>query len=101
MALLTVQQRRRMAVISVHSNVPLERKKHPDISRDNRLGRSRGGFGDGSGLPLNIEQSPGQVHESQLEQRLLDGIGVQCQKGSMKRRGQTVLAAFSFEIQRG
>ncbi len=74
-------------------------KKHPDIDGDNGLGRSRGGFGtkihlatDGSGLPLNIVLSPGQAHESQFAQRLLDGIGVQRQNGSMKRRGHAVLA---------
>ena len=74
-------------------------KKQPDITGDNGLGRSRGGFGtkihlatDGSGLPLNIVLSPGQAHESQFAQRLLDGIGVQRQNGSMKRRGHAVLA---------
>lgn len=74
-------------------------KKHPDIAGDNVLGRSRGGFGtkihlstDGSGLPLNIVLSPGQAHESLFAQRLLDGIGVQRQNGSMKRRGHAVLA---------
>ena len=36
--------------------------------------------------------SPGQAHESQFAQRLLDGIGVQRQKGYMKRRGHAVLA---------
>lgn len=74
-------------------------KKHPDITGDNSLGRSRGGFGtkihlatDGSGLPLNIVLSPGQAHESQFAFRLLDGIGVQRQNGSMKLRGHAVLA---------
>ncbi len=74
-------------------------KKHPDIAGENGLGRSRDGFGtkihlatDGSGLPLNIFLSPGQAHESQFAQRLLDGIGVQHQNGSMKQRGHVVLA---------
>ncbi|VAC33698.1 Transposase and inactivated derivatives [Enterobacter hormaechei] len=78
-------------------------KKHPDIAGDNGLGRSRGGFGtqihlatDGSGLPLNIILSPGQTHESQFAQRLLDGIGVQRQNGSMKRRGHAVLAGKAY-----
>ncbi|XGI79129.1 IS5 family transposase [Enterobacter hormaechei] len=84
-------------------------KKHPDIAGDNGLGRSRGGFGtkihlatDGSGLPLNIVLSPGQAHESQFALRLLDGIGVQRQNGSMKRRGSAVLAdkAYSGHILR-
>lgn len=74
-------------------------KKHPDIAGDNGLGRSRGVFGTkihlttgGGDLPLNIVLSPGQAHESQFAQRLLDGIGVQRQNGSMTRRGHTVLA---------
>jgi hypothetical protein len=36
--------------------------------------------------------SPGQAHESQSTLCLQDGIGVQRQNGSMKRRGYTVLA---------
>lgn len=74
-------------------------KTPPDITGDNSLGRSRGGFGtkihlatDGSGLPLNIVLSPGQAHESQFALRLLDGIGVQRKNGSMKRRGYAALA---------
>lgn len=47
---------------------------------------------DAGCLPLNIVLSPGQAHESQLALRLLDGIGVPRQNGSMKRRGHVVLA---------
>lgn len=57
--------------------VPRVRKKHPDITSDNSLGRSHGGFvtkihlaTDGSGLTLNIVLSPSQAHESQRAQRL-------------------------------
>ncbi len=74
-------------------------KKHPNITNDNSLGRSRGGYDtkihmatDGSGIPLNIVLSAGQAHESLFALRLLDGIGVQRQNGSMKRRGHAVLA---------
>lgn len=42
--------------------------------------------------PVNIVLSPGQAHESQFAQRLLDNIGIQRQTGSMKRRGHAVLA---------
>ncbi|EFW54683.1 Transposase [Shigella boydii ATCC 9905] len=80
-------------------------KKHPDIDGDNGLGRSRGGFGtkihlatDGSGLPLNIVLSPGQAHESQFAQRLLDGIGVQRQNGSMKPTPLPLTALFASAI---
>ena len=88
-----------MAAISGNSDAPPGRKKHPDITGDNSLGRSRGGFGtkihlatDGSGLPLNIVLSPGQAHESKFAQHLLGGIGVQRHNGSMKRRGHAVPA---------
>lgn len=74
-------------------------KKHSYIAGDNELGRSHGGSGtkihlatSGSSLPLNFVLSPGQAHESQYALRLLDGIGVQRQNGSMKRRGHAVLA---------
>lgn len=73
-------------------------KKHSDIAGDNGLGRSRGGSGtkihlatDGSGLLLNIVMSPGQAHESQFAQRLLDGIGIQRQSDNVTRRGHAVL----------
>ena len=73
-------------------------KKHPDITGDDSPGRSRDGFctkihlaTDASGLPLNILLRPGQAHESQFAQHLLNGIGVQRQNGSMKRRGYAVL----------
>ena len=84
-------------------------KKHPDITEDNGLGRSRGGYGtkihlatDGKGIPLNILLSPGQAHESQYALRLLGGIGVQRKNGFMKRRGKAVLAdkAYSNKILR-
>lgn len=74
-------------------------QKNPDISGVTGMGRSSGGFStkihlatDGSGLPFNIVLSPGQAHERQFALRLLDGIGVQRQNGSMKRRGHTALA---------
>lgn len=91
---LTGQRLHWMAVISGRSDALPEYKNHTDITVDNGLGRSRGSFGtkihlatDGSGLPLNIVLSPGQAHESLFAQRLLSGISVQRQNGSMKRRG--------------
>jgi hypothetical protein len=99
MVSLTGPRLRWMAVISGTQVRRRCKNKHSDIAGDNGLGRSRGGFGtkihlatDGSGLPLNIILSPGQAHESQLAQRLLDGIGIQHQNGSMKRHGHAVLA---------
>lgn len=58
--------------------------KKPNITGDNSLGRSRGGYGtkihmaiDRSGIPLNIMLSLGQAHECQFALRHLEGIGVQ------------------------
>lgn len=42
MVSLAGPQRRWMAAIFVHTDVPPERNKHPDIAEDNSLGRSRG-----------------------------------------------------------
>ncbi|NIG98658.1 MAG: hypothetical protein G5701_06810 [Serratia symbiotica] len=62
----------------------------PDITGDNSLGRSRGGYGtkihmamaiDGSGIPLNIILSLGQARECQFALRHLAGIGVHRGKG--------------------
>lgn len=57
--------------IRVRSDVPLARNKHPDITGDSCLGRSRDGFNtkmhlstDGSGLSLKIVLSPEQTNES-------------------------------------
>ena len=73
------------------------RKKHLDITGDNSLGRSRGGFGtkihlatDGSGLSLNTVLSPGQAHENQFAQRLLDGIGVHRQNGTVVMQHRSI-----------
>ncbi|EBU8907018.1 IS5 family transposase, partial [Salmonella enterica subsp. enterica] len=81
-------------------------KKHSDITTDNALGRSRGGYGtkihlatDGQGLPLNIVLSGGQAHESQYALRLLDGIGVARKGGYLKRRGSAVLADKGYSSQ--
>lgn len=66
-----------------------------DCSASALDGRSRDGYGtkihmatDGSGIPLTIVLSPGQAYESQFALRLLDGIGVQREDGSMKYRGR-------------
>jgi hypothetical protein len=81
-----------MAAISGHSDVLLEPKKTSRYSPEiTSLDRSCGGFGtkihlatDGSGLPLNIVQSPGLVHESQFALRLLESMGVQRRNGRLK-----------------
>ncbi len=55
-------------------------KNDPEEPSDHALGRSRGGFStkihllcDGDGLPLYFELSGGQVHDSVLFDRVLEG----------------------------
>jgi transposase len=57
------------------------------------LGKSRGGFGtkihlmsDGEGLPMASVLSPGQRHETQMVDELLDAVCVGGKPGAPKRR---------------
>jgi len=50
---------------------------------DHALGYSRGGFGtkfhlltDSNGIPLHVELSAGQAHESRFAERVLDGVRI-------------------------
>lgn len=95
-----------MAVIFGPVIVPMAPKKHSDITSDNVLGRSRGGYStkiylatDGQGLPLNIVLSGGQIHESQYAFRVLDGIGVTRKGGYLKCRGSAVIADKGYSSQ--
>lgn len=55
----------------------------PHEPGDHALGRSRGGFGtkvhlvtDGTGLPLAVEVSPGQAHESKYVEPVLNAVRI-------------------------
>jgi transposase len=55
----------------------------PNEPSDHALGRSRGGFGtkihlvtDGTGLPLAVELSPGQAHESKYVAPVLNAVRI-------------------------
>jgi len=59
------------------------REMHAEEPADYVLGRSRGGFGskfhlvtDGAGLPLAIEVSAGQCHESQYLEPVMEAIRI-------------------------
>lgn len=60
---------------------------------DHALGRSRGGYGskihlvcDRNGVPLSVEISPGQRHESRLFEPTMDGIRIPRCGGVARRR---------------
>lgn len=68
-------------------------RQHPEEPEDHALGRSRGGYGskfhlvtDGRGLPLAVEVTAGQRHESTQIQTVLDGISVPQPMGRPRKR---------------
>jgi transposase len=59
------------------------KKGDPEEPEDHALGRCRGGFTtkihllcDSNGYPLHVQLSPGQTHESQLLETLLEGANI-------------------------
>jgi len=58
-------------------------RRYPDEPEDHALGRSRGGFGskfhlvtDGAGLPLAVEVSAGQAHESTYFEPVMNAVRI-------------------------
>jgi transposase len=79
--------------------------QHSKEPKDHALGRSRGGFGskfhlvtDGRGLPLVVEVTAGQRHESTQVETLLDGIAVAQPVGRPRKRPKSLAGdkAYSF-----
>ena len=79
--------------------------RHNKEPADHALGRSRGGFGskfhlvtDGRGLPLVVEITAGQRHESTQIQTLLDGIAIAQPVGRPRKRPKSLAGdkAYSF-----
>jgi transposase len=65
--------------------------------QDHALGRSRGGFGtkihlvsDGGGLPLAVELSAGQAHESRFATDVLDAVRIKQPTGRPRQRPDRV-----------
>lgn len=61
------------------------------------LGRSRGGFStkihvlcEGQGLPINVEVTPGQQHESTMLETLLDDVSIAGKPGRPRKRFDVV-----------
>jgi transposase len=72
---------------------------NPQEPSDHALGRSRGGFGskfhvvtDGTGLPLAIEVSPGQAHESTYLELVMNAIRIPQPKGRPRTRPGSLAA---------
>lgn len=68
-------------------------RRHPDEPKDHALGRSRGGFGskfhvvtDGGGLPLTVEVTAGQVHDSTCVESVMDQISIPQPLGRPRKR---------------
>ena len=69
--------------------------QHPQEPEDHALGRSRGGFSskfhlvtDGLGLPLAVEVTPGQRHESTQVEAVMNDIAIPQPIGRPRRRPQ-------------
>jgi transposase len=72
---------------------------HPDEPADHALGRSRGGFTskfhlltDGGGLPICVQVSPGQRHDSVLFEAVMDSVVAISQRRGRPRRRPKRLA---------
>lgn len=68
-------------------------QRYPEEPEDHALGRSRGGFGskfhlvtDGQGLPLAVEITAGQRHESTQFEKVLEGIAIPRRVGRPRKR---------------
>lgn len=66
---------------------------------DHALGYSRGGFGtkfhlltDSNGIPLNVEVSAGQRHESKLFEQVMDGVRIKRFATGRPRQRPTAVA---------
>jgi transposase len=70
-----------------------KKNRHSDEPADHALGRSRGGFGskvhlvcDGNGLPLAVEVTAGQRHESTQFERVLNKVRIPNRRGRPRCR---------------
>lgn len=75
------------------------KKGGPNEPADHALGRSRGGFGtkfhlvcDSRGLPLAVELSPGQTHDSQRFEAAMEAVRIPQRWASPRRRPKRLAA---------
>lgn len=82
-------------------------QKHHDEPQDHALGRSRGGFSskfhlvtDGAGVPLAVELTAGQQHESTQFETVLDGIGIPQPIGRPRKRPKRLAGDKAYSVRR-
>ena len=81
--------------------------QHPDEPENHALGRSRGGFSskfhlvtDGAGVPLAVEVTSGQQHESTQVETVLDSIGIPQPIGRPRKRPNRLAGDKAYSIPR-
>ena len=91
--------RRRCLCTGLPSGCGGQKKGATDEPADHALGYSRGGFGtkfhlltDSNGIPLNVEVSAGQRHESKLFEQVLDGVKIRRPAGGRPRQRPKAVA---------
>jgi transposase len=79
----------------------------PEEPGDHALGRSRGGFGtklhlvcEGGGLPIVIEISPGQDHESVHLEAVMEAISVRSPRGAPRKRPERLAGDKAYSADR-
>ena len=82
-------------------------EKYRDEPEDHALGRSKGGFGskfhlvtDGSGVPLAVEVTAGQKHESGHVETVLDKIGIPQPIGRPRKRPKQMAGDKAYSVHR-
>ena len=82
-------------------------RKYRDEPEDHALGRSKGGFGskfhlvtDGSGVPLAVEVTAGQQHESTQVETVLDSIGIPQPIGRPRKRPKRLAGDKAYSVHR-
>jgi len=82
-------------------------QKHRNEPQDHALGRSKGGFGskfhlvtDGAGVPLAVEVTAGQRHESTQVETVLDNIGIPQPIGRPRKRPKRLAGDKAYSVGR-
>jgi transposase len=82
-------------------------RRNPGEPKDHALGRSRGGFGskfhlvtDGSGIPLAVEVSAGQAHESTRFEPVMNAVRIRQTVGRPRTRPAAVAGDKGYSCRR-
>jgi transposase len=81
--------------------------RHAEEPQDHALGRSRGGYGtkfhlvtDSNGIPLAVEVTAGQVHESTQVEAVMDQIAIPQPLGRPRKRPERLAGDKAYRCQR-